>query len=46
MAFDVEYTMVKYKALSYPPNPLQMYGSSVGLKINNLALKDIREGVV
>ena len=45
MAFGVEYAMVKYKALSNPPNPLQIYGSSVGLKINSLALKDIREGV-
>ena len=31
MTYDVEQTMVKSKALSNPPNPLQILGSSAGL---------------
>ena len=32
MTCDVEHTMVKSTALSNPPNPLQILGSSAGLK--------------
>ena len=32
MTCDVEHTMLKFKALSNPPNPLQILGSSAGFK--------------
>ena len=32
MTCDVEHTMVKSKALSNPPNPLQIVGSSAGFE--------------
>ena len=32
MTCDVKHTMVKSKALSNPPNPLQILGSSTGFK--------------
>lgn len=32
MAFDVKDMMVKYKALLNLPNPLQIYGSGIGLQ--------------
>ena len=32
MTCNVEHTMVKSKALSNPPNPLQIRGSSAGFK--------------
>ena len=32
MTCDVEHMMVKSKALSNPPNPLQILGSSAGFK--------------
>ena len=32
MTCDVEHTIVKSKALSNPPNPLQILGSSAGFK--------------
>ena len=31
MTFDVKHAMVEYKALSNPPNPLQIHGSKANL---------------